>query len=39
MRFCLVMVRAGIRFHGNLSRWPAKTMTARASAGRPKTLS
>jgi hypothetical protein len=29
------MVRAGIRFHGNLSKWPAKTMTARALAGRP----
>jgi hypothetical protein len=35
MRFCRVTVRAGIRFHGNQSRRPAKTMTARASAGSP----
>jgi hypothetical protein len=39
MRFCRVMVRAGVRFHGKLSRWPAKTMAARALAGRPMTLS
>jgi hypothetical protein len=39
MRFCRVMVRAGVRFHGKLSRWTAKTMTACALAGRPKMLS
>jgi len=27
------MVKTGIRFHGKLSRWLAKTMTARAMAG------
>jgi len=35
MCFCRVMVRAEVRYHGKLSRWPAKTMTARASAGSP----